>query len=451
MERVGGAGWRAARGVANSALVPLVLVALALPGRAQHPPRGNRTPPAERPAFERGRLEHVLAEAANPADLRRRLAGLEPEAIPLLFQVLELGALPAQPDQPERALTEDQLTSVRDALAARPRRELVPFLENLASLDPLPQARVEALRLLGAVGSREHLKLLVRLAAPARGPLSPEPRAAFGSALSSIVNRDPSALAHMRALFQEAPPRFSGSIVEALADVPAPEALGCLADMLGSSPGLDPLILARLAERGASGKSRIDEEVREVVRRYLERREEMLLVPAARAAGELGDDEAVEHLIGLMDHPDAHVRESVFAALQRLSGLSFGPDAVRWTSWYQAEMRWWNEQADEVLLRIEHGRGLEFTRAARLALEHRLFRDRVAESFAQALRRRDAGEVCLAARALEELRSPAAIRGLVECLERDEPGVREAAWRALRAITGIELPPEPDSWATLAG
>jgi hypothetical protein len=29
--------------------------------------------------------------------------------------------------------------------------------------------------------------------------------------------------------------------------------------------------------------------------------------------------------------------------------------------------------------------------------------------------------------------------------------VREAAWKALRAITGVELPPEVDSWAALSG
>ena len=38
-----------------------------------------------------------------------------------------------------------------------------------------------------------------------------------------------------------------------------------------------------------------------------------------------------------------------------------------------------------------------------------------------------------------------------ECLEHADPHVREAAWKALRAITGVDLPPEPDSWATLAG
>ena len=114
-------------------------------------------------------------------------------------------------------------------------------------------------------------------------------------------------------------------------------------------------------------------------------------------------------------------------------------------------MRWWDEDAEAELVRIERGRGQEFVRAARAVLEHRLFRDRMAESFAQALLRGNGDEVRLACRALEQLRSPVAVRALVECLERDEPTVRSAAWRALRAITGVELPPEADSWAEFAG
>jgi HEAT repeat protein len=110
-------------------------------------------------------------------------------------------------------------------------------------------------------------------------------------------------------------------------------------------------------------------------------------------------------------------------------------------------MRWWEEEAEALLVRIERGHGAEFTRAAREAMEHRLFRDRIAEAFAQALRRSNLEEVRLSCRALELLGSSTAVRGLVECLQSDSPAVREAAWQALRAITGDDLPMESDSWS----
>jgi len=228
--------------------------------------------------------------------------------------------------------------------------------------------------------------------------------------------------------------------------VESKEATHCLAALLGRSPGLDPLILARLSQR-TGGRGAADDSVLESIRRYLGRPEPELVSAAATACGDLGDDLAVVQLIGLVDHEDARVRQSVFKALHEISGLALGSDAERWTSWYQSELRWWEDESEPLLVLVESGHGVEFARAARIVLEHHLFRDRIAESFAQVLRRHNPQEVHLSCRALEQLRSPVAVRALVECLDRDEPLVRESAWRALRAITGAELPPEADSWA----
>jgi len=400
----------------------------------------------------RGELERALSEPCAPAELRRRLFGLDVSELPRLFAFAVEGHLPGAGPDDDALRAESRRELVREVLAARPRRELVPFLEDLAGRPAETGVRLEALRLLGAIGCGDHLKLLARLAvAPQeRGALAPELREAFTSALGAILVRDPAALSQMAALFSESSPCLASSIVEALAGLRAPQATRVLAGLLGRVPGLDPLLLVRLAERGrmhAAG----DESVFDAVRRYLKQRDPALVCAAARACGRLGDDGAVEALVGLMDHSDARVKASAFQALADITGLGFGTDAARWTSWYHAEMRWWDGEAESLLAGIERGRGLEFVRAAREVLEHRLYRDRIAESFTQALTRKNADEVRLACRALEQLRSTQAIAGLVECLERDDPAVREAAWHALRAITGVELPPERDSWAQLAG
>jgi len=397
-------------------------------------------------------LEHAFVQPRTPVELRRRLASLEATEIPALFRLAVEGHLPEGAAAELPPLSDAERELVREALGARPRREIVPFLEDLSGRPLALEERLEAQTLLGNLGSGDHLKLLVRLTVPLqeRGPVVPELRAGFTAALSAILARDPAALAQVSGLVADSAPGLAGPFIDGLAAVRGPVATRILAGMLGRSPGLDPLLLARLAHRGRARAGQ-DEVVLDAVRRYLRQRDPALVGAAAVACGELGDDGAVEPLIGLMDHDDARVRASVFQALERISGLDLGPAPERWTSWYHAEMRWWDEDAEAELVRIERGRGQEFVRAAGAVLEHRLFRDRMAESFAQALQRGDGDEVRLACRALEQLRSPVAVRALVECLERDEPTVRSAAWRALRAITGVELPPEADSWAEFAG
>jgi len=389
----------------------------------------------------------LFVEPRTPQELRRRL---EAEAVPELFRMLVEGTAPGAAGGEPLRLGDEERALVREALAARARRELVPFLEELSVSTPALPARLAALDLLGRVGSADHLELLVRLCVgEERRALEPELRTSFGAGLGAILARDGAGLGRVRNLLSKSPPALAGAIVDALAGVPGDEATRQLAALLGRTPGLDPLILARLGER--SGGHAAEDSVREAVRHYLAHQDADLVCAAARTSGELRDDGAVEALIGLMEHEQTRVRGAAFAALERISGLAYGSDAARWTQWYHAEMRWWDEESESLLVRIERGHGVEFARAARLALEHRLFRDRIAEAFAQALGRRSVEEVELACRALEQLRSRAGVRGLVECLERSEPGVRSAAWKALRAITGAELPPEADSWSSLAG
>jgi HEAT repeat protein len=397
-------------------------------------------------------LERAFAAPRSESEVRRRLFVLEAGE---LSGLLALGAT----GQLESAggllvLSPGERELVRECLASRPRRELVPLLEDVAARPAKPGDSVlrrEAQRLLGAVGMAEHARLLARVTAPGRETvlIAPALRAGFTDALAAILARDPAAIPQVPALFSEAPPALSSAIVEALARQPGESATRVLASLLGRSPGLDPLLLMRLAERGRA-RSSGDELVLDGVRRYLRQRDPALVAAAARACGRLGDDGAVESLIGLIESADERVRASAFEALHEISGLDHGRESARWASWYQAEMRWWDGDAEAELVRVERGRGVEFFRAARAVLEHRLYRARIAEAFTETLRSGGLSEARLACRALEQLGSPVAVRGLIECLEHPDAELRDAAWRALCAITGVELPPETDSWAALA-
>jgi hypothetical protein len=393
---------------------------------------------------DRSRFVACFTEARHPSDLRRRLHSLKPDAIPFLFRALDEGRLPG-PDG--RALASEELAAVHETLLALPRRELVRFLDEIAVSDSALRTRCVAATLLGDVGAGEHLKLLARLVTPlVTAPPSFEPRRSFEDALVSILERDPGALRLVRSFFLESPPALSGSIIEALGRASSAEGSKILASLLGHTSGLDPLILARIAARGPCGKREIDEEVRAAARRYLRRPEAPLIAAAVHACLELEDDDSVETLIELVDHPDGLVRGNVFRALQRISGLAFGEDAERWTRWYAGEMSWWERESAEVLRVIELGSGVEFTRAAKEALGHRLFGDRVAEAFVRGLERQDEEHAVLCCQALGQLQSSVGLEALIGCLEHDEHAVREAAWLALRSITGRDLGPEAEPW-----
>jgi len=401
-----------------------------------------------------GRAQEALQEAFSGApaalELRRRLTLLPGEELPRLFRLAVEGRLVLAPNGEVLPLDEVGLDAVRAALAVRPRRELVTFLDGLSRAPLELRERLEAHRLFSVAGGGEHLRLLLRLSlVPGDGLPPQELRASFVGALAAVLKRDELALEQIPSLFAESPPGLVGSVIEAVAEVTGPHATQVLARLLGRVPGLDGLLLGRLAQR-ADSADLCDEFVLDGLRRYLRHADPVLVVAACRALAVLGDDGAVEELIVLLERGDERVRAASGAALTTLSGLSFGLDVERWSSWFQDEQRWWNERAETELARVEGARGAEYVRAARAVLEHRLHRDRIAEAFVQALGRRAADEVWLACRALGELRSRVSLAALVECLEHEDPAVREAAWRALQAITGEALPAESASWARFA-
>lgn len=394
-------------------------------------------------------LLEAFSGTPSATELRRRLGTLPSAELTNLFRLAVEGRLALAGEGACLPLDAAQHAAVRDALALHPRRELVPFLEDLARRSLETRERLEAHRILEAMGAAEHLRLLLRLSAvPGEEAPALELRTSFTAAAAAIFAREPQALAEVQVLLGECPPALGAPLIEALARVRGARATEALARLLGRVPGLDGLLLCRLAQRGRFS-ARNEEFVFEALRRYLGHADPSLVAGAARATAALGDEAAVAELIELIEHRDPRARSSAFEALTALSGLALGEDASRWTSWYQAEAAWWEREADARLVRIERAHGQEYVRAAREVLEHRLFRDRSAEAFVHALGRRDAHEVWIACRALRELGSPLAVPPLVELLRADDPRVREAALEALRAITGLELDPSPESWESV--
>src|SRR5262245_3181040 len=165
-------GW----GFVHAFALGLVLAGLA---DGQHGPRSDDPPDL---------IERAIAGPRTLAELRRRLSNVEASEIPRLFQLAAEGRLPGA-DASVTPLDDDERQAVREALCTRPRREIVPFLEDLASSPLEPGLRREAQRVLGCMGSADHLKLLARLTQPfqERGNVEPDLREGFTAAMGSIL------------------------------------------------------------------------------------------------------------------------------------------------------------------------------------------------------------------------------------------------------------------------
>jgi hypothetical protein len=376
-------------------------------------------------------LLRAFAEHEDAHDLRRRLVPLGADSLPLLFRIAVAGRLPATGDEIPAALGSQEHAVVREVLTILPRRALVGFLEELSVQEPTPPMRLEAQRLLSAMGGGDHVRLLARLTVGSRDRvLTPALRSGFERALATILERDPLGFERLPALVREVPATLTASILRAMVADPDPEGTGHLADQLGFAPDLEVLILTGIADRGRQDWGQ-EEAVRDRVRRYLSQQDPLVLSAAARAAGRLEDDEAIPALVELLSHPEVRVREAGLQALQRITGLVLGSAPAAWSRWYAAELQFWDTVADSVLARLEREQGVEFVRAAGELMEHRLYRERTVEGLVRVLDRSDDLEVRLACQLLGSLGSPTALPALEECLRHDDPGVRQAAAASL--------------------
>jgi hypothetical protein len=392
----------------------------------------------------------ALRWGVDPDRLRCELAALRPAPVGELFLVARLRAWPEEWPAPGRAapeLGEPVLQAVFGALLDAPRAELRAHLAGLIDGPFLPAEREVALEILGEVGLREDLELALRLATP--GPTEGTPpslRRALLDALAGMFGRDPPSVQLVRELFDRAGPGLLDALVISLERAETPQGLIVLAALLGRSPEMDALVLSAIARVGRALQQPVDLGARVVVRGYLSNPDSALVQQATLAVAALGDDGATGDLIELLHSDDRSVRFNVHRALREITRLTLPPAAEAWEAWFAEESRWWEEDSTRVFADVRGGEPVAAARAVREILRHRLGRHDLAQALRPCLSRPEPDLARMACAALGQLGSRAVQMPLVACLERPEEPVRQAAWKALRDVTGLDLPLEPQRW-----
>jgi HEAT repeat protein len=162
------------------------------------------------------------------------------------------------------------------------------------------------------------------------------------------------------------------------------------------------------------------------------------------AAAALDDGEWVPVLIEHLTHENSGLRAESLAALRRISGLGLLGDPAAWRAWYEAESRWHGQRRPQLLAQLSSGETPKVLSAVREYSEHRTRRAEMVDELVRVLEHGKPEVRGIVISVLEHLGSPAACNALAAMTRDSDAKVVEAAWRALRSISGLELARDPE-------
>ena len=442
---------RAARRCLGAALLlaPFLAAPAAAAGDGDRPAPDAPAPDVDPATAE---VQRVLRRARDPESPAPEEAALElaphaRAALPLLLEVLRARQVPEFGEEPPQTLSEPQEAIVLGALAALDRAVVVEGLRRMLEPERLRSARDAALRVLSAVGTAEDLDLLLELPL---GPGEEVPHEVVSTSLSravaGVVHRDATALVRLERLWHFHDESLLPAVIRGLGEARDPRSLALLDDVLLRHGDLAPLVMAQVRRIGPSDDSEVNEDLARTLRRHLDPIDPSPCRAACHALAMLRDFEAVPRLIELLVDESPGLRADAHHALRALTHEELRADVALWDAWYARETAWIDERSPAVLSALGSSRDAEVAAAVSELAQRKLFVDQWAWELVPLLRHRSASIRALAARALGSLRSPYVTEALVDTLGDGSEPVREAAAEALRAITGLALPPDAERW-----
>ena len=203
----------------------------------------------------------------------------------------------------------------------------------------------------------------------------------------------------------------------------------------------------RIAAAVGLGSLGFDESnICEKLRLLLDSERARLRKQAALALGKLQDIESVETLIEFLDDENRGVSGNAYWALKNITGLRFPPESQRWKIWWKNESENALEKRRQLLLTLRTGSRKEMLGALRDAGKIRLGKKEVVGILVDFLEHGDPEIRKLSCLSLARLKARNALTKILPLLTEHNLEVKEAAHSALKEITGIDLPPDPDEW-----
>lgn len=232
-------------------------------------------------------------------------------------------------------------------------------------------------------------------------------------------------------------------LVSALARNGRPEAIAPLLDLTE-----DPQPEVRIAAAAALGEidDGSDRQLPALLR-LLAEKDPTGKKCAAVALGRLRASGAVERLTAALETDDPGVRGDVHWALREITGQSLPPEAEPWRTYWLAERERADRDLPILLLELRSADPPIVVAAMRDLAGFPAGRGKIRAALRPLIASgSDMGVRTAAFALLAQLQDRSAVPALVGALDEKDPEIWEAAWNALKRITGKNLPPSAAAW-----
>ena len=170
------------------------------------------------------------------------------------------------------------------------------------------------------------------------------------------------------------------------------------------------------------------------------------VIGSTLALGRMKHIPAIPNLIGLLSHPDPVIGANALWALKRITGQNYAPVGTLWTAWFETEQRESRLRLNLLLPAVLERTPDHIAAALESLVQFVLIRDEVTLAVLP-LASDDAFQVRAAVCSiLGQIGGDSALPTLLQALRDSSDEVRFAAWRALKSITGLDLPNSFDTW-----
>ncbi|MBI5431792.1 MAG: hypothetical protein HZA52_03060 [Planctomycetes bacterium] len=379
-----------------------------------------------------------LAEFGSPL-AHAALAVLLGEAKP---PTKERGAVPLEIGPHELA---ELLYSVIDRL---PPEGVMAAVE-----DALAAGRVRGQELVGlrALGSSRHpraLELWIELAeaVPPASAANERYQAAAARSFERLIDAVPGNRANVRLRAERIQGPALTFVARAMAKSDDPGSLGTVLALLGRSPLHDGGLLRALGSIARQCQLGLDPIGAAKLRRYARESEPIARADALAALGGFADPESIELLIAALADPDELVRTAARVGLERISRLELGAERASWNAWWEREWHWAETRLGLLLPMVDSADPDAVIAALSELAEHPYLRHQLARTAGELVDDPREAVALAACRVAGTLRSQAAAPALLSALSSKVDARRDAAWEALRAITGRSLPRQEQAW-----
>lgn len=447
----------------------LVASAAALPASAGDSPAPSRWPSFV-PQRTDSRFGRAIYKLLDPNKLRGRVheelvdavVALGPDAVPTLFAYLagtmegpepEFTPAPEIPENLEISLPDAPREDivVIDALKRFPRARVVPQITS-AMLHANVDVKLVGMRILGDIGDAQAVDswLDVMSDVPELHLQRAYVQAPSEAALASILQRDRNAFNSLTLRIKTVPPRIVPAIVRAIGGSGCARGVDVLLGLLGRDEALDLVVLAQAARLGEDTLGTLPDEQLNWLRPFLGDDDWRVRREAVAALGRLQDYSSYAQMVALLDDEQRLIAQTAAWSLRRMSGQDFGDDSAAWRSWFESELAWFQSEGARWTQGLEDEDTTRVVDATRELLQHPLFKHDVAQSLLPLLGHENPAIGTSVATALGQIGSRTAIPALVATLTADDEALRTAAWTALVALTGRQLPLDPAAWSAFA-